>query len=555
MNKTNKYLLVPLGLLSMTALSGVLLMSNSVNADNDSVVDEINITVPVSCTLSGSGMTSHTASIPNGTYTDDIGTTTLKAFCNDSEGFAIYAVGYTGNEIGATNSTKLVGTSASNNATIDTGTATGPVSGNDTSNWAMKLQTVSSPTPTYPITIDNSFSNYSAVPSSYTKVAHRDNGTDIGQSAEGVSLTTTYAAYISKTQAADTYSGQVKYTLVHPSDAATPRAEISSINELTYMQDFSLLTNSERTNVLNSMTEGTQYQLMDSRDNKNYYISKLADGNVWMTQNLDLDLDTNTTYTHANTDLGWGAGDYSDTRTTWTPVSLVDSSHGRWCENGYSGDGDCLWYIPEYADPGDYYWNGKTYEEIDEDTEAWSQYNECINDGSLTSIYPCIEYLSAVSSTGNSHYHFGNYYNWTAAVAMNDNSPIQTGEEGEIVDQSICPAGWTLPRAGFGEDSFYSLFDEYNLNNLQEDIVSSLSENPAYLAPTSYPENLYSIGKTGSIWSSVPLWGNHALRLSWYEESWIKQVNSSTYSSFRGDGGSIRCITRPVSNILVMQTP
>ena len=222
MNKTNKYLLIPLSLLSMTVLYVVLLMSSSVNADNDSVVDEINITVPVSCTLSGSGMTSHNASIPNGTYTPDIGTTTLTAFCNDNAGFSIYAIGYTGNEIGATNSTKLVGTSASNNATIDTGTATGPVSGNDTSNWAMKLQTVSSPTPTYPITIDNSFSNYSAVPSSYTKVAHRDNGTDIGTNAEGSTLTTTYAAYISKTQAADTYTGQVKYTMVHPNTADSP---------------------------------------------------------------------------------------------------------------------------------------------------------------------------------------------------------------------------------------------------------------------------------------------------------------------------------------------
>ena len=186
----------------MTTLSGALLMSSSVNADNDSVVDEINITVPVSCTLSGSGMTSHNASIPNGTYTDDLGTTTLKAFCNDNSGFAIYAVGYTGNEIGATNSTKLVGTSASNNATIDTGTATGPVSGNDTSNWAMKLTALSNPTPTYPITITSdtsgSFSSYHAVPSEYTKVATRTSGTDIGQSAEGSTLTTTYASYISK---------------------------------------------------------------------------------------------------------------------------------------------------------------------------------------------------------------------------------------------------------------------------------------------------------------------------------------------------------------------
>ena len=240
MNKTNKYLLIPLSLLSMTALSGALLMSSSVNADNDSVVDEINITVPVSCTLSGSGMASHTASIPNGTYTPDIGTTTLTAFCNDNAGFSIYAAGYTGDEIGGTNSTKLVGTSTSNNATIDTGTATGPVGGNDTSNWAMKLTALSNPTPTYPITIDSapnvsgganaSFSDYHTVPNGYTKVAHRDSGTDIGQSAEGATLNTTYAAYISKTQPADTYSGQVIYTLVHPSNHAKPIANPATLD-------------------------------------------------------------------------------------------------------------------------------------------------------------------------------------------------------------------------------------------------------------------------------------------------------------------------------------
>ena len=43
-------------------------------------------------------------------------------------------------------------------------------------------------------------------------------------STGGVKLTTTYAAYISKTQPADTYSGQVIYTLVHPSDHDAPVA-------------------------------------------------------------------------------------------------------------------------------------------------------------------------------------------------------------------------------------------------------------------------------------------------------------------------------------------
>ena len=224
-NTTN----ISVGVLTiLTVLSGLFLSSNLVSADNDSVVDNINITVPISCTMSGTGMNTHNANINNGTYTPNIGTTTLKAFCNDNEGFAIYAAGYTGNEIGATNSNKLVGTAASNNAVVDTGINTS----GDTSNWAMKLSVVSSPTPTYPITIDSapnvsgganaSFSDYHTIPNRYTKVAHRDSGTDIGQSAEGATLNTTYAAYISKTQPADTYSGQVIYTLVHPSSHGKP---------------------------------------------------------------------------------------------------------------------------------------------------------------------------------------------------------------------------------------------------------------------------------------------------------------------------------------------
>ena len=41
----------------------VLFATNRVSATDPSVVDEIDITVPVSCTLSGTGMNTHTASI------------------------------------------------------------------------------------------------------------------------------------------------------------------------------------------------------------------------------------------------------------------------------------------------------------------------------------------------------------------------------------------------------------------------------------------------------------------------------------------------------------
>ncbi|MBR0372656.1 hypothetical protein IJH72_01805, partial [Candidatus Saccharibacteria bacterium] len=159
----NHYLLfLSLIPLFLTIISFLFLSSTVVSAD-DTVVDDISINVPVSCTLSGTGMNTHTATILNGNYASDIGTTNLKAVCNDSEGFSIYAIGYTDNIDGKT----VMTSSALNDPTTDivTGTAT---TGN-TSNWAMKLET--NPNATYPITIQNNFNNYHVVPEDYTMVA------------------------------------------------------------------------------------------------------------------------------------------------------------------------------------------------------------------------------------------------------------------------------------------------------------------------------------------------------------------------------------------------
>lgn len=57
-------------LLNITIVSGALLSSPITNAD-DSVIDNVNVTVSVSCTMSGNGMNSHNADIVNGTYEDD----------------------------------------------------------------------------------------------------------------------------------------------------------------------------------------------------------------------------------------------------------------------------------------------------------------------------------------------------------------------------------------------------------------------------------------------------------------------------------------------------
>ena len=198
---------VSLIVLFLTVFGGLVLSSVPVSAEG--VVDTLNVSVPVSCSLSGVDMNSHTATMNSGDLNSNIGTTTFSAFCNDNNGFAIYAIGYTDEIDGKT----VMTSSVSSDYDIVTGTAT---SGN--SQWAMKLTAVTSPTPTYPVTIQNNFNNFHVVPDDYTMVAKRETSTDVGAGAEGASFTSTYQVYASPTQPAGTYTGKVKYVLVHPND-------------------------------------------------------------------------------------------------------------------------------------------------------------------------------------------------------------------------------------------------------------------------------------------------------------------------------------------------
>ncbi len=212
---TNLMMGVAFGLTAVLTFGlGVVYLSNNTFAD-DTAVDIIGTIVPVSCNLTSSGMDSHSVTMHNRSYVPDIGTSTMVVTCTDSAGFSIYATGFTGEVIGGANSNKLVGTEASDYATIETGTATS--AGNpDVSNWAMKLATSSQAS--YPVTILSDFDSYHAAPNEYTKVATRLAGTDAGPGAIGSTITTTYAVYISGDQPSDIYSGKVKYILLHPNN-------------------------------------------------------------------------------------------------------------------------------------------------------------------------------------------------------------------------------------------------------------------------------------------------------------------------------------------------
>ena len=186
-------------------LAGLYLSSNSIisnaYAANDTESVQASVTVPDACYISGTNY-NHTGSVSGGSYNTDFGgISTVTVQCNDRNGYSVYAVGYTGNNEG---STDLVGTNP--NLTIPTGTGTST----STSHWAMKI---GASTSTFAPTILNGYNNYNVVPSTATKVVTYTS--DINFSGDS-KFTTSYAVAVAPSQAADTYTGKVKYTIVHP---------------------------------------------------------------------------------------------------------------------------------------------------------------------------------------------------------------------------------------------------------------------------------------------------------------------------------------------------
>ena len=236
-----------------------LILSSSTTSSASTTADAA-VTVGSACTMTATVDTPHNAEIPNGTNRTEIGTTTLNTICNDSGGFAIYAVGYSNNEYG--NTTMI--NQADSNITFNTGTAT---SGSN-SNWSMKLSQVT--TGTFATTIDNSFNNYHNVPNTYTKVAHRDSATDAvsANPATGTSISATYQTFISPTQAAGTYQGKVKYTMVHPATDIPPSPQPSTAGYINY---YANATTAEGSMGRQSARDGNTVKLFASNFSRDGY--------------------------------------------------------------------------------------------------------------------------------------------------------------------------------------------------------------------------------------------------------------------------------------------
>ena len=250
------------------------------------------------------------------TYTDSFtsagGTTTLTGdtismYCNDSSGFDVYAIGYSGGSY-YTNNTDLIfsGNNADYNIKTD-GT-------NGASYWKMKIETSGA---SNVVTIDNNYDDYSVIPSSYTKIAHYTSNITSGTS----SIIPTYQVYVSSVQPHGSYTGKVEYRMVHPNNTVAPIAPKdppttcnTKVPNINYMQD---ITAENKATVLASLTEDAPYYLWDKRDGEPYCVSKLKDGNLWMLDNLRLGDTSPITLTPDDTNIDI---------TSWTLPASSDSS-------------------------------------------------------------------------------------------------------------------------------------------------------------------------------------------------------------------------------------
>ena len=592
-----------IGLGVVTLFGALFVSSNPASATSTSATASVN--VAEACTMSSTLTSPHTATIPPNTNQTDIGITTIKVTCNDASGYSIYAVGYTGNEIGGTNSTKLVGV-ANSTSTISTGTAT---SGN-TSNWSMKLSTSGS---SYVATLDNSFGSYHTVPAEYTKVAHYNSATDL---STGSTLTTTYAAYINGTQSADTYAGKVKYTMVHPTSEVPPHEVACSASRICYNPNTNVVQGQMGQQSASNNASVTLYASNFKRDgygfagwSDSYDYENDPDANlygpnetittpsnvstnglslyaIWVPSQGSMQSDTSTvcsglTQSGPNVDKTlYSVSALTDERdnNTYAIAKLADGK--CWMIENLRLDDTPILSLSNTHNPSlpltNVYDLGTTSNHLSPTSsvaynattapEGWCTTNSSACDDQSRLRTDNITLFTNNTASGYSAssnvYGYGNYYNWYSATAGHGKYGSSYGD-GYTAPGDICPAGWHLPKGG--NKSYESTNDFWAL------IVSGLNNgiNPAnYDGQTQpyytgdpegidmskvirlYPNNfIYSGYVDGGSINSRTTGGNYWTYLAGHSNSAYtlsfgsNGVYPGTGGSYKYNGRMVRCVS------------
>ena len=333
------------------------------------------------------------------------------------------------------------------------------------------------------------------------------------------------AAKSSTTQPSGAYSNAINFTAItKPTPITLADAYAKEGKELYHgyykMQDMAPTICEETEDI------GSQLQVIDTRDNKVYWIAKLADNNCWMTQNLDLDLTSNPNtnnyiaLTSENTDL----------------TDAVSAAY----QDGYtiSGSGVITW-VPERDAIAYNNLNSTTWQN---DNNHPYSYDYLDKNGN--SVYPD---GNATQQIAGNHGLSGNYYNWSATVASNDSSSASG-----TLPNSICSKGWKLPN--IVDKEFGNLFVKYRIassnaapSSLNGEKFSKIISNPLYFIRAGRLNfgGIGNNGQFGDYWTST-LYNNSTAYYLNFSSTLLRPQYSyeGDNRGKRGSGWSIRCLAR-----------
>lgn len=350
-----------------------------------------------------------------------------------------------------------------------------------------------------------------------------------------------FGAKADKTLASGHYSDSVIFDV-----ATNAVGKDNDITGITYLQD---ITPARCSNT----NPGTETILIDNRDGKEYFVSKLTDGNCWFTQNLDLDLfvatkDSNEKYIINSGTSGstgyMGTKDKNGDFVSFTNEN-TDISGTNWTipsgSAGYATQTNTGTAWDNYGRNGG---NGSTYE-----IRSYDPQNTCLTSG--------VSNANCGTTIGSAnHEHTGNYYNWPAATA---GSGTYSKSSGNVLD-SICPKGWKLPGGNtvsannvVGWNSL--LVDNYKISTNSD---AGIRVAPHYLLRSGFYRYdsglILNRSLDGFYWSSTTYDTNDAHTLYFYDS----HVSPGIRNDYKGDGFSVRCYassdTEAPTNISYNQT-
>ena len=358
---------------------------------------------------------------------------------------------------------------------------------------------------------------YSAVPTNDSTPIQTKDTSDTNSANDTYTLS--FGAKVDTTAASGAYSDTLTIAVV-----AEPRKMI--FDGIQTMQEMT-------STICADATENETARLTDIRDGKQYWVAKLADGNCWMTQNLDLDLTNDIPLTPEDSDVSsnWYPPNATENGTTASSVTDEPAT--------YSWDFG-LWVKDNPSNYDSYCSEVTTMDDCD----GWTNVADLIP--STT------EWNGAASNTINSgngtydaHFLVGNYYAWDAATA---------GTGGDITDteasDSICPKGWHLPTTNDTySGSFFGLVGAVNSTAITQNPYYFVPSGSVYVVGSQY--TLMMAGSQGYYWSSTA-YNHHASAVSLYfNDSMIVATNPNPYTrapemyintAWRDNGLSIRCL-------------